>query len=616
MNLSAVEFADEIFTNGDRPPPLTGKKIGVYEIVSELGSGGMGTVYLAERRDEKFDQRVAIKILRRELDSPVLRKAFARELANQALLIHPNIAAIIDAGTTEDDRPFIVMELVVGLPIDKYCNEHGLTLHQRLKLFNKVCDAVGFAHRNLIIHRDLKPSNILVTNEGVPKLLDFGISELVDPDKPKESRQRVLALTPAYSSPEQLAGEPVSTPADIYSLGVILLKLIGGSISRRNQNGEHSAAGDTKSFVFPSELRGGRNGTGGGTELESIISKALEEEPDKRYTTTGQLSGDIWRFIDGLPIEVHSSSNAYRLSKFVRRRKLLVLSGVLILVSVIGGVSAALWQASTARAQAVLANSERDRSEKISKFMFRVLSYANPNWYAEGSKSKGQARVLDVMFEMGDKIDEEFANEPDVAAELHYRFSEALLSHQEGKVRGRSHILRALELRKSFYGDWHELVAKDMAYVYWSKPEKSDEDIAKFAEAITMLRGTNPANRNLPFMLEDYGYRLFDDTQSELAEFYYRHAPERASFTRHELADKYFVEMLELLRLHYAENDNPIIFNKCALAMTKAKIGQFDEAETYFNVCKSAIDAMPTKRQNWVERLEIAESLMQQRPGQ
>lgn len=611
MSASAPGLLHDVVGAAD---DLLGQRIGKFVLVREIGSGGMGVVYLAERSDETFVQNVAIKILRRELNTPYLREAFASELANQAALIHPNIAAIIDAGTTDDGRPFIVMEFVNGRPIDRYCDEHQLTMRQRIKLFIRVCDTVGFAHRSLIVHRDLKPGNILVTDEGTSKLLDFGISELISTNDTEKIRGSIYGLTPNYSSPEQRSGEKIGTPADIYSLGVILFKLLTGKLppdpSTNRSSNSVAPRSETPATFSSNELH---------SDIECIVQKATRNDPEERYPTAEALVADLWRFIDGHPVSARRNSIAYRLRKLVVRRKVAVAAGAIIFISLVGGSAAALWQAQNAQGQAVAAKKEQDRAEKISKFMSRVLSYANPSWWAEGAKAKGQARVLDVMLELGEKIDEEFANDPDIAAELHYKFTEAYLSHPGENFRAlaQQHITRALELRKRYYGDYHELVAKDMAYVYWAKRDPTPIEIAQFADAIAMLRNTNRANRNLPFMLEDFGNRMMDDSKPEQAEKYYGLAPERSRASRHELADMYFSEMLDLLRLHYAEDDDPVVFSKCALAITKAKTGQLDAAQTYYNICRAKYDSFPAdaKRKNWLYRLNIAESLLSQAPS-
>ncbi len=226
MSLAITDFSKDFEPDIEAAEnSLIGQEIGVYEIVGELGFGGMGAVYLAERTDGKFSQRVAVKMLKREFNVEKIRRTFKREKEILSKLNHPNIARLLDAGTTDDGVPYLVMEFIEGLPIDGFCENKNLSLNSRLKLFNKVCEAVLFAHRNLIIHRDLKPSNILITEKGEPKLLDFGISKLLDAEE-NTSVTAIGAMTPEYASPEQIRGETVTTATDIYSLGVVLYKIL------------------------------------------------------------------------------------------------------------------------------------------------------------------------------------------------------------------------------------------------------------------------------------------------------------------------------------------------------------------------------------------------------
>jgi eukaryotic-like serine/threonine-protein kinase len=208
-------------------PSHVGRRIGVYKIVEEIGHGGMGEVYRAVRVDGQYDKQVAIKLVRVGLDTPFLVERFRHERQILASLDHPNIARLYDGGTTDEGIPYLVMELIEGTPIDQYCEEHDLDITQRLELFIQVCAAVQYAHQHLVIHRDIKPSNILVTDERVPKLLDFGIAKIVDPDGGMETTI-VRPMTPEYASPEQVRGEPITTSTDVYSLGVVLYRLLTG----------------------------------------------------------------------------------------------------------------------------------------------------------------------------------------------------------------------------------------------------------------------------------------------------------------------------------------------------------------------------------------------------
>jgi serine/threonine protein kinase len=226
LNNPAVDLRSalpDVLQKSDR----VGRRIGVYQIMEELGHGGMGEVYRAVRADGQYDKQVAIKVVRGGFDSSFVLERFRHERQILASLDHPNIARLHDGGTTEDGVPYLVMELIEGTPIDQYCKEHNLDIPQRLQLFNQVCSAVQYAHQRLVIHRDIKPSNILVTADGIPKLLDFGIAKILDPAAIAETTLLRL-MTPEYASPEQIRGETITTATDVYSLGVVLYRLLTG----------------------------------------------------------------------------------------------------------------------------------------------------------------------------------------------------------------------------------------------------------------------------------------------------------------------------------------------------------------------------------------------------
>ncbi len=237
-NDEAIDFIDEPamvevgLAGDDMADTFVGKRIDSYEILSEIGHGGMGIVYLADHADESFHKRVAVKLIKRGMDTSAVLKRFVMERQILANLEHPNIASLLDGGTTHDGLPYFVMEYVAGEPITKFCDSHGLDTDSRLGLFQKVCAAISYAHQNLIVHRDIKPSNILVTEDGTPKLLDFGIAKLLHPDWSLDTHEATATMfrvmTPEYASPEQLRGMPVTTASDVYSLGVVLYELLTG----------------------------------------------------------------------------------------------------------------------------------------------------------------------------------------------------------------------------------------------------------------------------------------------------------------------------------------------------------------------------------------------------
>jgi len=328
-----------------------GLRLGPYRMLEVIGQGGMGAVYRAVRDDDEFQQEVAIKLIRRGVNSDYVRSRFLYERQILAFLNHPNIARLLDGGTTEDGLPYFVMEFVEGRAIDDYCQQHQLSLPARLELFLKACAAVEYAHRNLIVHRDLKPSNILITADGTPKLLDFGIAKLLLPDHPQlapaQTSILMRALTPDYASPEQIRGEPVSTSTDVYSLGVLLYELLTGKKAHRfetNTPGEIERVVCHVEAVRPSLLNKELAG-----DLDQILLKALEKDAALRYPSVEQFAEDIRRYLSGQPVSARSHTLLYRVGKFVRRRKGVVLAAAAILFTLLGGIAATTREARIAQ---------------------------------------------------------------------------------------------------------------------------------------------------------------------------------------------------------------------------------------------------------------------------
>ncbi len=335
-----------------------GERVGPYRVEAEIGRGGMGVVYRASRVDGAFQQEVALKLTRRSAAGSGIADRFRRERQILALLNHPNIARILDGGATADGRPYYVMELVSGETVTDHCVKRGLPLRKRLDLFLQICSAVAHAHRILIIHRDLKPANIMVTAEGIVKLLDFGIAKIFQPDFDDPAQTRAAAgmmLTPDYASPEQVRGEPVTTGTDVYALGLILHEMLTG---KRAQRVGSSAMPDVEKVVCrsnptrpsetpladsayaPSALRG---------DIDNIVSKALRKDAADRYATVNQFGEDVERYLDGRPVAARRDSFLYRSGKFIARNKLAVSAAAAVVVSLGVGIGVAMWQARIAR---------------------------------------------------------------------------------------------------------------------------------------------------------------------------------------------------------------------------------------------------------------------------
>lgn len=389
-----------------RLPP--GKRIGIYEIVEEIAQGGMGAVYRATRADGEYKQNVAIKIVRSELGAALTDARFRNERQILASLDHPNIAKILDGGTTSDGLPYFVMEFIDGLPITEYCDGQKLSIDARLKLFRVACSAVHYAHQRLVIHRDIKPSNILVTTEGVPKLLDFGIAKVLDrellPQNAAVTAAGILMMTPEYASPEQLRGEVPTTATDIYSLGLVLYELLAGQHAYKFsgrmpheiarlvletdpekpstaiwRGGDFSDRAANAAAPTPQSISGQRSQspeklrTQISGDLDNIVMMAIRKEPGARYSSADQLSDDIRRHQTGLPIVARKSTFGYRCRKYIFRHKVGVAAAALIFISLLAGITMTIREARIARANELRAERRfNDVRALANSLMFEV----------------------------------------------------------------------------------------------------------------------------------------------------------------------------------------------------------------------------------------------------
>ncbi len=323
-----------------------------YRLLERIGAGGMGVVHKAVRADDEFSKLVAVKIVL--LPDPALILRLRKERQMLAGLEHPNIARLLDGGTSKDGSPFLVMEYVDGVPINRYTQEQKLSTTGILALLDKVCGAVSYAHRNLIVHRDLKPANILVTPEGEPKLLDFGIAKMIDGTGDR-TRTGLIAMTPEYASPEQIRGGLITTATDVYSLGVLLYELLtGGSPYRKGDGALDLAESVVKDPPLPMSTTARRRFD---PDLENIVQMALRKEPERRYASIDQFSEDLRRYMEGRPVLAHRDTLAYRANKFVRRNAVGVAAGGLLAVTLLAGIAGTAWQAHVAKL-------ERARAER------------------------------------------------------------------------------------------------------------------------------------------------------------------------------------------------------------------------------------------------------------
>ena len=398
----------------------TGRRIGPYSIVRELGRGGMGAVYLAERADGQYQQRVALKLIKRGMDTEQVLARFRAERQILASLDHPNIARLLDGGSTEQGLPFFAMEYIEGEPIDTYARRAGLSVEDRLRLFLQVCGAVAYAHQHLVIHRDIKPLNILVTPEGTPKLLDFGIAKVLHAgDDETSTVTGMRLLTPEYASPEQVEGRHATTVSDVYALGVVLYELLTGrspyrlrsrtpqevvEAVRTTDPDRPSQAGDDEKVRR--RLRG---------DLDTILLTALRKEPDRRYQSVEQFAADVRRHLDGMPVLARPDTFGYRAGKFVRRNRVPVAAGALVVLALVGGTIATAYQARQARA--AQARAER-RFADVRKLAHTVLfDYHDAIKDLRGARPVRERLVHDALGYL-DGLAREVEDDPSLQREL------------------------------------------------------------------------------------------------------------------------------------------------------------------------------------------------------
>lgn len=412
-----------------------GTRIGTYRLVSVIGRGGMGTVWLAEREQTGARLPVAIKLPAIEGQATQIAERFERERQILAALNHPNIARLYEAGVTEEGRPFLALEYVEGESLLAYCNNRGLNARRRLELFMQVLRAVQYAHINLVIHRDLKPSNIIVTSTGDVKLLDFGIAKLLDRET-RSTEQTELTqtygrmMTLDYASPEQVRGEPLTTASDVYSLGVVLFELLSGTKPYRLKRGSRAeleeailtsdtsrpSAAVTSQFassmsVSISKWRRALRG-----DLDTIVLKALEKNGAERYPSAEALAQDCERYLQRLPVLARPQSKMYRFRKFVGRHRLALGAATVVALALVVGLSVAIWQARVALAQSRVAQEEARKQRAVQSFITSLFG-KNTRQQADAAKARAMP-VRELLLEASDRVQGSFAETPSVKLEL------------------------------------------------------------------------------------------------------------------------------------------------------------------------------------------------------
>ena len=590
----AFEIAADLLAHAEMES-IDGKHIGPYRIIREIGRGGMGTVYLAARDDDQYQKQVAIKLIKRGMDTDFIVQRFRNERQILAHLDHPNIARLLDGGATDEGLPFFVMEYIDGKPINEYCKFHELPALNRLRLFLSVCSAVSYAHQNLVIHRDLKPGNILITADGSPKLLDFGIAKLLNPALLETIDQTATVLrlmTPDYASPEQVQGGAITTASDVYSLGVLLYELLTGHRpyqfkSRSPEEFEQVIC--RLEPVKPSESAAGSNSHDSDSQislqfnihdrkllrgdLDNIVLMAMRKEPHRRYSSVEQFAEDIRRHLDGLPVIARKDTFSYRSSKFIRRNKLGVAAAAAICLTLVAGIAAFGWEARVAAQQARFASGQRDtarietvKAERINKFLQDMLASANANWYASGRGGKGEdTRVVDVLNQAAQRLETELNDQPEVKAELYRTIGTTYLGIGRNDL-GVPQFRASLTIYRRLYGDRHLKVAEALYFLASALAGADDRAAAEplYREALELQRELPGGdNAYLPHIVREYAAIFI--AKGETAK-----------------AEPLMLEAVELSRKHYGENHFTVAAAYESLGSLYDNLGELGKSEAAY----------------------------------
>ena len=493
---------------------IAGKRVGAYRIRREIGQGGMAVVYLGERDDQNYRKQVAIKMVKPGVDTEPILQRFRNERQTLAALDHSNIVKLLDGGSSEDGAPYLVMEYVEGLPIDQYCDLHQLSIDDRLRLFGQVCSAVQYAHENLVIHRDLKPGNILIAKGGVPRLLDFGIAKLLNPEclqTPLVTRTDCRPMTPEYASPEQIRGHAVTTATDVYSLGVLLFELLTGHRPYRSagqsllemerlvcetdpekpsaviNRSEEKVSADgnmrtaitpesvsTQRGMHPADLRRRLRG-----DLDTIVMKALEKDPKRRYATASELSADIGRHLSHEPVLARPANATYRARKYVRRHPVgvTVAAGLVLLLA---------GFAATQSFQLRRITRERDRANRVTEFMEGMFKVSNP------SEARGNSiTAREVLDKASKDIDTGLSHDPELQAQMMQIMGDV---YRDLGLFPRAQVLyqRSADIRRRVLGPENAETLRSIDGLAWVLTQQGHT-----AEAEKLQRGTVETRRRV-----------------------------------------------------------------------------------------------------------------------
>ncbi|TVQ14667.1 MAG: serine/threonine protein kinase [Balneolaceae bacterium] len=557
---------------------IQGQSIGPWRLLHEIGRGGMSTVFLAERADGRYDRQTAIKFLHGLMPGPDMHARLIAEQRILAKLSHPNIAGMIDAGITEDGRPYLILEYIDGIPVTKWCKVNKLPLEDRLNLFEQICEAVQYAHQRLIVHRDLKPSNILVGRDGMVKLLDFGIAKLLDDESAEfmpVTRTGMHMMTPEYASPEQMHGDVITTASDVYSLGLLLCEMLTGSlpydVKTKNQleiglivteevpakpsslviklqadNADESDSGPGYPGISIRQLRYRIRG-----DLDNIVLKALRKEPERRYGSAEQLMQDIHRYNKNLPVSARPENTVYRTRKFVMRNRAVVAASVLILFVLIISTLFSLREAS-------LAESEARKAQAVNDFLVGLLNAADP-------RDQGRdVRVASLLDQAAAKLGESFDGQPDVEAQLRHALGityRELTLYEEARIQLSRALLLREQLKRRHHRDRFEsLDALGSVYLLMGDYSAADSLLTLALESARTLYGEND--------------QLVGNLMSSLGYVYYRTGDLEASAEMHRRST-------EIKQLNPNADMIEIAAGMANVAIVLADMGQFEEALPY-----------------------------------
>lgn len=482
--------------------PHVGLRLGAYEVDGLVARGGMAAVYIAHRADRTFEQRVAIKIMDLRLADPALVEQFKAERQILAALEHPALTRLLDGGVTAIGEPYLVMEYVDGMPIDRSCDQRQLDLASRVRLFMQVCEGVTFAHRNLVLHRDLKPSNILVTADGRPKVVDFGTATLLAPNRAATISR--APFTPAYASPEQLTGQAVGTASDQYSLGLVLYELVTGATAFPHDSSlmatvERALAGTPPTApnltvtaeaaavrqVSLSRLRRHLSG-----DLGTIVRKALDAEPPQRYPSVQHLADDLARWLDGAPILGRPPSLAYVTSRFVRRHWMASSLVATLLAGLVTATLVSLERAAAARAQAQIAATESQKTAQLNRFLTGMLESASPVGTNPDAARAATITVRELLDRASGTVGEQLGGTPEQEASMRRTLGRAYLSLGANEE-GSRHLDRAMSIFRE-RGDVVEMAVTDVV------SSRGLLDRGQFAEGERRMRDALNVLRQYP----------------------------------------------------------------------------------------------------------------------